>query len=285
MLPECTDVEFNTLEQYVTAPCFTALSAQRLDMDAYLTEGQRGNDPLWTVKHATANRLCFGSIPESVATGLACRPYVVANWPASLSEAYFAPSVAALQANLYQIFAPPTPPPACNIKPPCTASATCCGGYACGGISMRGDAEFSAASAGYVVYLGVPHRMQCLDCSEAKIVWNAQTSVFEPGVTSAYSWKDDAMDACHTYIPPSSPPPTPPPPPPSPPVEGDGSVLFNDPNAICGGGCVGAIVIATFTVGFGILYYFMERVKKKPPERESEASVILVAADVELKGV
>ena len=256
-------MEFNTLEQYVGDHCFQKLSAQRVNMGEYLKQGQAGDDPTqWTALHTVSNRVCFSLIPTSVAVALTCVPYVLSNWPPSVGIVQDVPTVAMLQADEFQIYTPPAPPPGCDTTYPCMGpnavtirrnelaqneSAACCAGYACGGTAPN--------------WYTPPSVMQCMDCSEVQVVWNAGTSMFEVGGGSSYGWAEDAVAVCVAHgIPPSTPPPTPPPPPPSPPK--DGNSYFNDPDAICGGGCIGAVGVSTLLVFFGLIYYFNERVKK-----------------------
>ena len=272
--PECSDEEFNTLEQYVGDRCFTQLSAQRVNMEEYLKQGQAGDDPAqWTVMHTIANRVCFGQIPTHIARSMACVPYVLANWPASVGTVYDVPTIAALQADEWQISMPPASPPACDTRYPCMgpkASVTmCCDGYACGGTAPN--------------WYTFPSELQCMDCSEVRIVWNRHISMFEAGEDSAYSWTDDAVEKCVARgIPPSTPPPMPPPPPPSPPAD-DTSALFNDPTTACGGACIGGVTIAGLCIFFGIIYYFCEREKKGGKTSfSSEGNDFSSVGDVEL---
>jgi hypothetical protein len=233
-------------------------------MGEYLKQGQAGDNPTqWTAMHTVSNRVCFSLIPRSVAVALTCVPYVLSNWPSHVGIVQDVPTVAMLQADEWQISTPPAPPPGCDTTYPCMGpnavtirrnelahneSAACCAGYACGGTAPN--------------WYTPPSVMHCMDCSEVNVVWNAQTRMFEVGGESDYGWAADAVAVCVALgIPPTSPPPKPPPPPPSPPK--DETVFFNDPDAMCGGGCIGAIGISALLIFFGGIYYLMERVKKE----------------------
>ena len=100
-----------------------------------------------------------------------------------------------------------------------------------------------------------------MDCNEVYVTYNRATRRYEVGAASSYSWAADAVDVCLAHgVPPSLPPPTPPPPPPSPPAEKNG--IFNDPDAKCGAGCIGAVVISALVILAGFAYYYQVRIKK-----------------------
>lgn len=207
--------------------------------------------------------MCFKDVPENVTRALECIPFDLRNWSSALGLMRDAPTVEMIRAGDWTIHVPPAPPPGCDVeKVKCKGtgamtmirnqlaqneSAACCPGHACGGTKTNWYAD--------------PEEMECMDCKEVYVSWNRATRQFEVGPESSYGWAADAVDVCVAYgVPPSLPPPTPPPPPPSPPAEK--KAFFNDPDAKCGGGCIGVVVICAFVILSGSLYYYQVRIKK-----------------------
>lgn len=260
--------------QYLDDTCFQKLSEQRTDIGGYIERGQAGPDPaVWTAMYAVTNRVCFKNVPENVTQALACVPFDLRNWSSTLGLVQDAPTVEMIRNGNWTIHVPPAPPPGCDVaqvkcKGPGAVtmirnqlarneSAACCPGYACGGTKPNWYTD--------------PDEMECMDCNEVYVSYNRATRRYEVGAASSYSWAADAVDVCLAHgVPPSLPPPTPPPPPPSPPAEKNG--IFNDPDAKCGAGCIGAVVISALVILAGFAYWYQVRINKTDEPGTQEAA-------------